>query len=903
MRAMAETGLLGLTSAQAQERLRRDGPNTVATAGARTRLAILFAQFKSPLVLLLVGASLVSGITGDPIDAGIILAIVTMSAVLGFVQEARSQDAAEALRLRVAVRARTLRDGAWTEVPVRDLVVGDIIEVRAGNIVPADARLISANHLYVDESALTGESYPAAKQPPGSPGGVPATAALAPGAPTPGAPTPGASAPTPSVSPAPSQESASAPDQDQAAQLFAGTSVVGGDGVARITATGPRTSFGHIASRLAERAPETDFRHGVTAFGLLVARLTLVLVVFVFAVNVALQRPLLDALLFSVALAVGLTPELLPAIVTLNLTKGARALAGYGVIVKRLPAIQNFGSMDVLCTDKTGTLTTGKLTLRGSYDAAGVATPRPLALGRCNSRLQTGFENPLDAALVAAPLASGEEELGLSDAQRVAEIPFDFVRRRLGVAVARPGQGGALLIVKGAPEDVLAVTTTCRLAEGSTSRIDAPARQVFEEQLRRFAGDGVRVVAVASREFDDAALAAARASGFGPQVERDLVLEGLLAFDDPPKADVSATLADLAARRVELKIVTGDDELVARHVCAEVGLPVKGTMSGAEIDALPHQALLARVEQTTIFARVDPDHKRQIIAALRARGHVVGYLGDGINDAPSLHTADVGISVDNATDVARAAADLILLEPGLEPISNGVAGGRSTFENTLKYIRMGTSSNFGNMISVAGASLILPFLPLLPVQILLNNLIYDISQTTIPTDEVDEEVLAHPAHWDIREIRRFMLVFGPLSSLFDYLTFFVLLVPLAAASNPDLFRSGWFVESMATQVLVIFVIRTRAVPFWHSRSSRPLRISMACALAGAAALPMLPVADRLFGFSPLPALFWPALVVLVGSYLAAAELVKRHVFRSALAGSLRQGQERVASRPGWGSWF
>jgi len=828
----------GLTSSEAAERLRHDGPNALGGEGRRTSLKILASQFASPLVLILVAASCVSIAVGDTVEAGIILAIVALSAGLGFVQEARAEASVAALQARLTLRATVIRDGREQEVPVHDVVRDDVVALAAGNIVPADGRLLDANHLYVDESSLTGESAAALK-------------------------TPREGEPDP------------ARDADRDAFVFLGTSVVSGTGRALITATGARTSYGAIAKRLAERAPQTDFQLGVRAFGLLVARVTLLLVVSVFAINVALQRPLFESLLFAVALAVGLTPELLPAIVTLNLTRGARALAVHGVLVKRLPAIQNLGGVTVLCTDKTGTLTEGKLRLERSAgidrdDATEAAAA--LALAYLNSHFQAGFANPLDTAILAQATAPAD----LASYRKLAELPYDFQRRLLSVVVQRADEP-PLVVTKGAPESVVVRSTSVR--EDHTARpIDAAEHARLAALVDGASADGFRLVAVASRVLSAEELASLAAPGSAlglaaaDRLERDLVFEGVILFSDPAKAGVSATIADLARQGVALKVVTGDNELVARHTAGEVGLAVTGILTGDEMRTLTHAALVARAPGITIFARVDPDQKLQVIRALRESGAVVGYLGDGINDAPALHVADVGISVDNATDVARSAADIILLEPSLAAISQGVTEGRRTFANTLKYIRMGTSSNFGNMLSMAGAALLLPFLPMTPGQILLNNLIYDASQTALPTDAVDPEVEAKPARWDIHGVEHFMLVFGPISSVFDFVTFGLLLLVLG--SNERAFHTGWFIESLFTQILVVLVIRTQRSPFWHSRPSRELVVAIVAALAAAVLIPASPL-GALLEFAGLPPLYWVLLAGIVVAYLALVETVKR----------------------------
>ena len=829
----------GLTSEAAAERLREDGPNVIGGSGQRTLLEILVAQVASPLVLILVAASLVSLVVGEDVNASIILAIVILSAALGFVQEARSETAVAALQARLAVHASVLRDGAPRDVPLKDVVRDDVVLLAAGDIVPADGRVIAADHLYIDEASLTGESAPSSKV----------------------------------VRDGPLDPTA-ASDRDGLA--FFGTSVVSGTGRAVITATGSRTRYGDIARRLAQRAPENDFQRGVRTFGELVFRVTSILVVTVLAINLALNRPLLDSMLFAIALAVGLTPELLPAIVTLNLTQGAHALSRHGVLVKRLPAIQNLGSVTILCSDKTGTLTEGKLSVVraagiDSDDASEAA--QALEFAYLNSHFQTGFANPLDAAI----LAGAPEPPDVTSYRKIAELPYDFSRRLLSVVLQR-ADDAPLVVTKGAAEAVLQRASQVRGADGVRA-LDVDAGRRLAQLVDDASKAGLRLVAVGSRTLAAGELTAASAGrpmGLASPdgVERDLTFEGVILFSDPPKAGINATVAQLAVDGVALKVVTGDNDLVARHVAAQVGLAVDGVMTGDEMLGLSHPALVARAKRTTIFARVDSDQKLQVIRALHDGGAVVGYLGDGINDAPALNAADVGISVDNASDVARSAADIILLEPSLAAIHQGVVEGRRTFANTLKYIRMGTSSNLGNMLSMTGAALVLPFLPMTPGQILLNNLIYDASQTAIPTDTVDPDVAALPARWDVQAIQRFMLIFGPISSLFDFLTFGVLLRVLGTRQAS--FQTGWFIESLCTQVLVVLVIRTRLTPFWRSRPSGPLLGAIAAALAAAVLIPLSPLAGVL-GFGPLPVAFWPVLVGLVAAYLGLVEIVKRRL--------------------------
>ena len=830
-------GAAGLTSAEAAERLRVDGPNTIAAGHGRSAASIALSQVASPLVVILVVASILSAATGDTVEATIILVIVGLSALLGFVQESRSEAAVAALRARLALRTTVIRDAVPTEILARDLVRGDLVALSAGDVVAADGTLTRVNHLFVDEAALTGEAAPAGKVV-AQPGRV-----------------------------------------DPDSEVFFGTSVVSGTAQAVITATGARTAYGAIARHLLDRPPDTDFQRGIRAFGLLIARITLLLVVGVLAINVALHRPVIESLLFAVALAVGLTPELLPAIVTYNLSRGARHLAAIGVLVKRLPAIQNMGSMTILCTDKTGTLTEGRLRVERVVAADGSPSPDGLRLACLNSGTQAGFRNPLDDALIASTGAPAD----IGSYTKLAELPYDFQRRCLSVLLGLP-DGTVELITKGAPDEIVARSSSVELATG-TQPMDESLRAKIATLASEAAADGYRTIAVASRP-------SANAASLEPSDESGLVFRGLVLLADPPKAGIGEVLARLAELHVALKIVTGDDPLVARHVAEQVGLAVDAVLTGDDMDQLTHDAFVARAQGTTIFARVNPDQKLRVIRALRERGSIVGYLGDGINDAPSLHAADVGISVDNATDVARAAADIVLLQPSLDAIGRGVAEGRRTFANTLKYIRMGTSSNFGNMFSMAGSALILPFLPMLPSQILLNNLIYDVSQAAIPSDGVDPEVEAEPSRWDIAGIERFMVVFGPISSVFDFLTFGLLLVVLHA--DEPTFHAGWFIESLTTQILVIFAIRTRRTPFWRSRPSRVLTLAALGAVVVGAAIPLSPIAGTL-GFVGPPLVFWPLLAAMAAAYLLVIELVKRWVFRPAVGAASRIGGTPGAS--------
>jgi Mg2+-importing ATPase len=744
----------------------------------------------------------------------------------------------------ITATASVRRDGAWAEVPRSGIVVGDVIRLAAGNLIPADARLIEARDLHVQQAALTGESLPAEK-------GV-------------------------------SAGSLAASDVDTPDLVFLGTSVVSGTATAAVVAVGAETRFGDIVARLAARPDETELERGMRGYGRLILRTTVVLVVFVLGVNFALGRDLFQSVLFSVALAVGLTPEFLPMIMTVTLAQGAVKLARARVIVKHLPAIQNLGSIDILCTDKTGTLTSGNVAFAASLDALGAPCTLALALAHDNARLQTGIASPLDAAILAVLTAGGD-----ANATKTDEIPFDFERRRLSV-VATHGSGYRL-ITKGAPEGVLAACSHYERAGAPEILADAAAATCLAT-FRELSARGYRVVAVAYRDC-------AAPTGYTRDDERDLVLAGFVTFADEVLPDVRTSLAGLAVDGVRVKILTGDNELVARHVCEQVGLDASRIVLGSELDnpaELDDVALAALAEDVTVFARVSPGQKHRIVRALKRAGHVVGFLGDGINDAPSLHAADVGISVANAVDVAREAADIVLLDRSLAVLHGGIVAGRHAFANILKYILMGTSSNFGNMFSMAGATLVLPFLPMLPIQILLNNFLYDFAQITIPLDNVDPEFLRRPQRWNIRTIRRFMWIVGPISSLFDYLTFAMLL--LVFHFSAAAFHTGWFVESLATQTLVLLVIRTARRP-WRDRPAKALAATTIGVAVVGAILPFVPPLANALGFTPLPLAYFGILAILVPGYLVVVELVKGRVWNPAVAReSLATSSPRATDR-------
>ena len=819
------TDAAGLSGAEARSRLDQLGPNLFRDHQERPLWLQFLARFKNPLVILLLVASAISALTGEMTNFLIIAVMVLFSVTLDFVQEHRAGQAAESLRHSVSVRARVIRDGKPLAVPVIDVVPGDLVVLSAGDMVPADGLVLEANDLFVKQALLTGESYPVEKRP----------GALA----------------------------ADATDlQDAANAVFMGTTVISGSARVRVVKTGAGTAIGAIADSLTRQPPPTAFEIGTHRFGLLIMRLTVLLVLFVLLVNGFMHKPWLDSFLFAVALAVGLTPELLPMVVSVTLSRGALLMAKKRVIVKRLAAIQNLGSMDVLCTDKTGTLTEAKIKLEQHVDPQGKPSERVLELAYLNSFFETGLKSPLDEAILA------HEHIDASAWTKIDEVPFDFERRRVSVLLDKGN--GRLLVVKGASEEIIGLCTHYE-EQGNAAQIplDKASRERIHGQHIALEQEGFRVLGIAWREVPPDHPHAVIGD------EAELVFAGLAGFLDPPKASAGAALAALEGSGVTVKIVTGDSERVTQHVCAQLNIPVTGVLTGQEIERMDDHALQARVEKANLFCRVNPSQKNRVILALKARGHVVGYLGDGINDAPSLHSADVGLSVDSAVDVAKEAADMILLDQDLHVLYDGVLEGRRTFGNIMKYIMMGTSSNFGNMFSMAGAALFLPFLPMLPTQILLNNTLYDLSEVPIPLDRVDPEDLRKPHVLDMNFIRDFMLVIGPISSAFDFLTFYVLLVVLKA--NEALFQTGWFVESLSTQVLVIFIIRTRGNPF-KSRA-HPILVATSLAVAAiGAVLPFTPLGTY-FGFVPPPAPFYFILAGMVVVYLVIVEVAKQGFYR------------------------
>ncbi len=820
----AQSRAAGLTAAEADRRLALDGPNSVVDVPRRRLVAKIAKRFVEPLVAILLAAAAIAGATGDLASFLIVLPVIALSIVLDVVQEHRAELAADALKRSVAVHADVRRDRRVVSIPVDHVVVGDVVELRAGDLVPADGVVIESRNAHVNEALMTGEPYPVEKRAGVCTANMPADAFNA---------------------------------------LFAGTSIVSGEVAMLVLATGPATRFGGIAAALSATEPPSAFERGIHRFGLLIVRLTIFLTLFVLLVHLAFGRPVLESFLFAVALAVGLTPELLPMVMTVTLSRGALRMAGKRVVVKRLAAIHDLGAMDVLCTDKTGTLTEARISLVGHPGVDGRDNERVILLAGINSRFESGIRSPLDQAIIRH--CADREFAGWA---RVDEIPFDFDRRCVSVLADHAGE--RLLVIKGAPEPILARASAYEDGNGVARPLDPAMRaelaRIGEEQSQL----GNRLLAVAWKRMP------ADCHELRIEDERELVRAAICVLVDPPKASAAPAVARLAAAGVRVKVVSGDHDAVVRHLVKALAIPARGLLTGAQIAKMTEGALAARVEHVDLFARVSPDQKTRIIRALQARGRTVGFIGDGVNDAPAIRAAEVGISVEGATDVARSAADMIMLSQDLGVLADGVEEGRRTFANILKYVRMGTSSNFGNMLSMALASLILPFLPLLPVQILLNNLLYDLSEIGIPFDRVDRDDLARPRGWDMAGILRFTLVMGALSSLFDVTTFAVLWRVFHA--DPELFRTAWFVESTASQILVIFVIRTQAA-VWKSRPDPMLVATSLSALAVSLATVFSPLGST-FGLVAVPTSIVLVIVALVAAYLVVAEIGKRWAVRS-----------------------
>lgn len=823
------SGQPGLSTGEAKLRLARFGPNELASSQRRPWWQHVWGSIRDPLVLLLCLLAVVSFLTGDLKATSLIVIMVALSVTMRSVQEYKADAAAERLKAMVHTVATVVRGGQANDVPLAALVPGDVVHLSAGDLVPADVRLLESKDLFINQAALTGESMPAEKH-------------------------------------APSVAQFAGSDFELANMCYMGTGVSTGTAAALVVATGRGTKFGALAERVVSREEVSGFDRGVNRFTWLMVRLIGVMVPLVLLINGFARGNWFEAFFFAVAVGVGLTPELLPMIVTVNLSRGAVAMARRKVIVKRLNAIQNFGAMDVLCTDKTGTLTKGKVELIKHVGLKGEERADVLQYGYLNSHYQTGLKNLLDEAVLGYPGAAPSDAASYS---KVDEVPFDFTRRRMSVVVER--QGKHLLICKGAVEEVM---SSCRRVVYGDSIIPlVQAHHDHKDELVRTLGEqGFRVIALATRELP------AAQTIYTARDEAELTLIGFLAFLDPPKPTAAETIRQLGMEGVRVVVLTGDNDLVARQVCGQVGIPVERVVLGSELDTLGESDLGQLAEQYHVFAKLEPAHKERIIRALRARGHVVGYLGDGINDAPALKAADVGISVDSAVDIARETSDIILLEKSLAVLRDGVRAGRQVFGNIVKYIRMSASSNFGNMFSVLGASAFLPFLPMLPIQVLTNNLLYDVSQVAIPSDKVDEEYLERPRRWDISNLQHYIFTLGPVSSLFDYLTFAVVIFCFGGFGNPELFRTCWFIESLLSQTLIIHFIRSPKLPLFRSRASMALTLSTLFIAAFGIALPFLPFAHAL-GFVVPPVTFWPALAAILIAYFAAAYGVNRWFYR------------------------
>jgi Mg2+-importing ATPase len=834
---MAKPAAAGLSSAEARERLRQYGPNQAGSSKRITLASRILDAVKNPLVILLFVLGGISYATDDVRSAIVILGMAVLGVTLKVIQEAKADSAAEQLKKMVHTTATVLRDGEQREIPMTEVVPGDMVLLAAGDMVPADVQLVRAKDLHVNQAMLTGEALPVEKN------------ARAPGQPL----TEGETG------------------LGDLAMCFMGTNIVSGSAAALVMATGTRTYFGGIAAKLSEKRVATDFDKGIKKFTMLMLRFMMVMVPFVFVINGFTTGDWMGAFMFALAVAVGLTPEMLPMVVTVCLSKGALAMAKHKVIVKRLDAIQNFGAIDILCTDKTGTLTQDKIILEKYLDVMGEEDCSVLEYAYINSKLQTGLRNALDMAVIDSGDAAGSA-IDPTQFELLDEIPFDFMRRRLSVVVADKRRGKAVLVCKGAAEEVFAQSRTCLLAGGIVP-LDAVHREAMERVVRELNEDGFRVVALAVKDVDGAR------RDFAVADEGDLTLLGYLAFLDPPKDTAAAALAGMIAHGITPKILTGDNAVITAKICREVGFDAGArSITGDMVAAMSEAELSETVETCHVFAKLDPMQKEAIVKALRARGHVVGFMGDGINDAPALRAADVGISVDSAVDVAKESADIILLEKNLSVLEHGVSEGRKIFFNITKYIRMGASSNFGNMFSVLGASAFLPFLPMLPIQILVNNLMYDFSQTAIPTDNVDADIVKEPRRWRIDDIRRYILFLGPVSSIFDYITFFILLHVFGAWDNAALFQTGWFIESLLSQTIIVHIIRTDKIPFLQSRSSLLLALTTLSICAVGVWLPFSPLAES-FGLVVPPVGYWGLIALVIFCYMCLAQIVKTWVVR------------------------
>lgn len=810
----------GLSDEEVTKRLNEYGPNTLKKSSKVSGLLLFLLQFKSPLTILLLMAAVLSLILGDDTDAIIIFIIILVSSALGFWQEKGAANAVAQLLKMVQIKCTVLRKGFSKEIPVEEVVPGDIILLTAGDVVPGDGLVFESKELYTDEAAFTGETFPVEK----NAGIVDADATLA----------------------------------QRSNSVFMGSHVISGTAKVLVIQTGKQTEFGKISARLLSKTPETDFEKGIRRFGYMLMEITLVLVVIIFAVNVLLHKPVLDSFLFSLALAVGLTPQLLPAIITINLSKGAASMAKLQVIVKRLSSIENFGSMNILCSDKTGTITAGKVNVKAALGMDGQPSDKTMYYAWLNASLQKGFHNPIDEAICNS--YTGKKITG----QVQTEIPYDFIRKRLTIQLAVDDK--MLAITKGAFNNILEVCSFAEKSDGEIISLSSVKSEIIK-QYENLSADGYRTLGVAYKKTDY--------KDFTRQDETEMIFPGFITLYDPPKKEAKQTIDSLNKAGVSLKIITGDNALVAKSLAQQIGMIEAIIITGAQIRQMSDTAFMQQAQTAHIFAEVEPNQKERIILALKKAGNVVGFMGDGINDAPALHAADVGISVDTAVDVAKEAADIVLLNQDLQVLEAGILEGRKTFANTMKYVFMATSANFGNMFSMAGASLFLPFLPLLPKQILLTNLLTDFPEMAIASDRVDTESIATPHKWNIRFIKRFMIVFGLISSVFDYLTFAVLIYYLKAGEK--LFQTGWFLESVISATLIVLVVRTR-LPFFKSLPGKYLTVATLLVVAVVLIIPFTPVAG-LFGFIKLPVAFYGWMVLIVTAYIISAELAKKWFYK------------------------
>ena len=811
----------GLTSSDAKNRLSTYGANRLKPQKRSGAFSLLVAQFKSPIILILIFATGLSLFLHNLVDASIILAIVIISGLLGFWQEFGASNAIEKLLAIVQIKAAVFRDGKKGEIHIEEVVPGDIVSLSAGDIVPGDCLLLESKDLFVDEAMLTGETFPVEK----------AVSVLA----------------------------ADTPLAKRTNVAWMGTHIVSGSAKGLVTLTGKNTEFGKVSERLKLKPPETEFEHGIRRFGYFLGEVTLVLVVIIFAINVYLQRPVLESFLFSLALAVGLTPQLLPAIISINLAHGAKKMALKKVIVKRLASIENFGSMNVICSDKTGTLTEGSVKVESAMDVNGDVSEKVFLFAYLNAFYETGFTNPIDVAIL------DYRKIDLSEYRKQDEIPYDFLRKRLSISVIQ--NNVHLMVTKGALTNIIEVCSSVETNDGKKVDIST-MKEKIQNHFEEFSNNGFRTLGIAYKNMPADSL-------INKSDEKDMTFLGFLTLFDPPKANILDTITSLKNLGVSLKIITGDNHLVAASISKKMGLSDNKIITGTELRQMSDSALLRYVGTVDVFAEIEPNQKERIIITMRKAGNVVGYMGDGINDASALHTADVGISVDTAADVAKDAADIVLLEKDLGVLVEGVREGRTTFANTLKYVFMATSANFGNMFSMAGISLFIPFLPLLPKQILLTNLMTDFPEMTIATDSVDEEMIDYPRRWDIKAIRKFMITFGLVSSVFDYITFGLLLLVLHA--NEGQFRTGWFLESVISASMIVLVIRSRK-PFFRSKPGKYLQIATFSIAFITLILPFTPL-GKVFGFSPLTLTTYLLLLAIVIVYIVSAEITKRIFYK------------------------